>query len=115
MTEVAPLSADGLAPTKGLDDERPSPISPLDPSRVVPAVIAVASPRFSVSARKRRGGRYIECSKCHDRIHSEHRHDFRWCRCRETFVDGGADYLRCGGFPLMTVEGQIATFEGVSR
>lgn len=57
-------------------------------------------------------GPYIECAKCHERIRSEHRHDFRSCRCKETFVDGGSDYLRVGGYPVMTAEGNIAIFKG---
>jgi hypothetical protein len=55
-------------------------------------------------------GPYIECAVCHDRIRSKHRHDFRKCKCGETFVDGGSDYLRCGGRPVM-VDGRIATFD----
>ena len=56
-------------------------------------------------------GPYIECAACHERIRSEHRHDFRECRCKATFVDGGSDYLRCGGKPLMASPTRIATFE----
>ena len=47
------------------------------------------------------GGPYIECAKCGQRIRSRSRHDFRRCRCGETFVDGGSTYLRVGGFPVM--------------
>lgn len=36
----------------------------------------------------------IECPKCKDRIFSWHRHDFKYCSCKEVFVDGGFDYLR---------------------
>ena len=38
----------------------------------------------------------IECPKCLDRIFSWHRHDFKYCKCKEVFVDGGFDYLRYG-------------------
>lgn len=46
-------------------------------------------------------GPEIECAKCHDRIYSRNRHDWRACRCGATFVDGGSSYLRCGGSPVM--------------
>jgi hypothetical protein len=39
----------------------------------------------------------IECLKCNTRIFSKHRHDFKYCKCGECFVDGGFDYLRYGG------------------
>ena len=38
-----------------------------------------------------------KCSKCGEFLVSVHRHDFRACRCDESFVDGGFDYQRCGG------------------
>jgi hypothetical protein len=39
----------------------------------------------------------LKCRKCEDVIESKHRHDFVWCKCKSIFVDGGNDYLRCGG------------------
>lgn len=39
----------------------------------------------------------VICLVCGDAIQSEHRHDFRKCSCGTVFVDGGRDYLRCGG------------------
>jgi hypothetical protein len=57
-----------------------------------------------------RHGPYIECSKCHKRIRSKYRHDFQVCRCKETYVDGGSDYCRVGGYPVM-IEGKIARYE----
>lgn len=36
------------------------------------------------------------CLKCGDEIESKHRHDFVLCKCGAIFVDGGAEYLRCG-------------------
>jgi DNA-directed RNA polymerase subunit RPC12/RpoP len=39
----------------------------------------------------------VKCSKCGDRIFSNSRHDFNWCKCNSTFVDGGFDYVRAGG------------------
>ena len=39
----------------------------------------------------------IKCKKCGDIIESEHRHDFKVCKCGTVAVDGGYDYLRrCG-------------------
>lgn len=38
----------------------------------------------------------IRCLKCGEEIESTHRHDFKYCRCRNVFVDGGKDYLRRG-------------------
>lgn len=37
------------------------------------------------------------CKKCGDMIVSTHRHHFQWCKCHTIFVDGGLDYIRCGG------------------
>ena len=39
----------------------------------------------------------IKCLKCGDLIISEYRHDFKWCKCENIFIDGGDDYLRRGG------------------
>ena len=36
----------------------------------------------------------IKCNKCGDVIESTYRHDFKWCKCGESAVDGGKDYLR---------------------
>lgn len=38
-----------------------------------------------------------KCKKCKDEIQSVHRHDFKWCKCKGIFIDGGVDYLRRGG------------------
>jgi hypothetical protein len=37
-----------------------------------------------------------ECGRCQDLIVSEHRHDFRSCKCGAIFVDGGLEYQRYG-------------------
>ena len=34
------------------------------------------------------------CDMCGDEIESMHRHDFKWCTCRNIAVDGGTEYLR---------------------
>ncbi len=39
----------------------------------------------------------VKCPECGDEIWSRSRHDFRWCSCEKTFVDGGREYLRYGG------------------
>jgi hypothetical protein len=36
------------------------------------------------------------CLLCGDTIQSYHRHDFKWCSCKNIFVDGGTDYFRFG-------------------
>ena len=38
----------------------------------------------------------IQCSHCGDTIQSIHTHDFKWCKCKTVFVDGGLEYLRRG-------------------
>lgn len=45
-------------------------------------------------------GRRVQCRKCEDIISSSHRHDFKYCKCGEIFVDGGDDYLRVGAKDL---------------
>ena len=39
----------------------------------------------------------VECPTCGELIASIHRHDFRSCSKGCSFIDGGRDYLRCGG------------------
>ena len=41
----------------------------------------------------------IRCAACKDEIWSRHGHDFRYCKCGNTFVDGGRNYLRYGYEP----------------
>lgn len=38
----------------------------------------------------------VQCPKCKDIIFSRARHDFHYCSCGDTFIDGGLDYCRCG-------------------
>ena len=45
-------------------------------------------------------GAKIQCLKCMDIIQSMDRHDFKYCKCGNIFVDGGNDYLRYGGAAL---------------
>ena len=40
----------------------------------------------------------VQCPQCGKHMFSYHRHDYRTCGCpNETMIDGGKDYLRCGG------------------
>jgi hypothetical protein len=39
-----------------------------------------------------------QCAECLDIIESKHRHDFQRCKCGKSFLDGGDDYVRGGGF-----------------
>ncbi len=46
----------------------------------------------------------VQCLKCLRIIWSESRHDYRTCGCpQQTMVDGGLDYVRCGGVDLSMV------------
>jgi hypothetical protein len=56
-------------------------------------------------------GPWIKCNKCKSFIKSKHLHDFVVCKCGETFVDGGSNYLRAGGHPVMETTGKVATWE----
>lgn len=38
----------------------------------------------------------IKCKKCNDIIASTHVHDFKNCKCKSVFVDGGRYYKRRG-------------------
>lgn len=44
-------------------------------------------------------GPQVMCAKCLDVIQSEHRHDFKSCKCGAIAIDGGSEYLRCVGHP----------------
>jgi len=46
---------------------------------------------------KRQG---LKCLKCDDVIVSNYRHDFKFCKCGNIFIDGGDDYCRIGGTGL---------------
>ena len=41
----------------------------------------------------------VKCNKCGEIIYSRAHHDFHYCSCGATFVDGGRDYLRYGNDP----------------
>ena len=46
----------------------------------------------------------IRCPECSEEIYSNSRHDFVSCKCRDSFVDGGFDYLRYGGLVAAKIE-----------
>lgn len=50
------------------------------------------------------GGPKIQCLYCEDIIQSMYTHDFKYCKCGETFVDGGASYLRYGAPDLKMIK-----------
>jgi tRNA(Ile2) C34 agmatinyltransferase TiaS len=41
-----------------------------------------------------------QCKLCKDIIESKHRHDFKWCKCGQMYIDGGKEYLRRGAKDL---------------
>ena len=45
-----------------------------------------------------------QCAICHDIIESKDVNDFRYCKCRAIFVDGGREYIRRGGEPQNIIE-----------
>lgn len=46
----------------------------------------------------------IQCLLCEDIIESTYRHDFKYCKCGVTFVDGGLSYCRYGSERLDNVK-----------
>lgn len=47
----------------------------------------------------------VECLRCGMVLVSFDRHDYKTCLCpNKTMVDGGSDYLRCGGKDLNLVQ-----------
>lgn len=47
----------------------------------------------------------VQCLECKKILVSFSRHDYKTCGCpQQTMVDGGHDYLRCGGKDLKKVQ-----------
>lgn len=47
----------------------------------------------------------VKCLNCGEILESKHVHDFQMCNCsNETFVDGGNEYTRCGGYNFDLIE-----------
>jgi predicted RNA-binding Zn-ribbon protein involved in translation (DUF1610 family) len=38
----------------------------------------------------------VMCTSCNEIIMSTHRHDFKYCGCGDTFIDGGDESFRTG-------------------
>jgi len=55
----------------------------------------------------------IKCKKCGDIITSNNLHDFKYCKCKSTFVDGGSWYGRYGSENLDDVELMTEMFDDV--
>jgi hypothetical protein len=46
----------------------------------------------------------IKCGACNTILESKYRHDFQRCSCpNKTFLDGGNDYIRCGGMDMKMI------------
>lgn len=56
----------------------------------------------------------IKCKKCEDIIISNNRHDFKYCKCKSIFVDGGSWYGRAGG-NLEDIEDMIEMFDNLEE
>lgn len=48
----------------------------------------------------------VKCPRCGQKIWSRHRHDFRYCDCKYSFIDGGRDYMRVGWGDQTKVDGR---------
>jgi hypothetical protein len=46
----------------------------------------------------------IKCLKCNDIIYSRSRHDFKFCSCKSTAIDGGFDYMKVSFDPKIGYE-----------
>lgn len=45
----------------------------------------------------------VKCLVCEDIIESTYTHDFKYCKCGQTMVDGGLDYQRYGSMDMDNV------------
>lgn len=55
------------------------------------------------------------CLECGDIIESKHRHDFVQCKCGKSFLDGGEDYFRAGGYLVATNEPALSGEEFLDK
>lgn len=55
----------------------------------------------------------IQCKKCKDIITSNNRHDYKYCKCKAVFVDGGSWYGRAGGKDLSNIKKMYEMFSDV--
>lgn len=56
-----------------------------------------------------------QCLECGDIIQSKHRHDFVRCKCGESFVDGGEDYFRAGGYIVGVDEEKLSAEDFIDK
>jgi len=56
----------------------------------------------------------IQCKKCKETIQSEHRHDFKTCKCGSVSVDGGSWYCRRVG-NLDDIIEKVITYKDVEE
>jgi acetone carboxylase gamma subunit len=56
-----------------------------------------------------------QCLECGDIIQSMHRHDFVRCECGKSFVDGGEDYFRAGGYIVAVNEEGLTDEDFVAK
>jgi hypothetical protein len=47
------------------------------------------------------------CILCDDVIESKHRHDFVKCKCGKSFLDGGDEYTRAGGYLIHYLDDEV--------
>ena len=59
----------------------------------------------------------IQCNNCGDLIFSAHRHDFKYCQCEQSAVDGGMDYLRRtgSGYKELSIVVEDEAFEAMKE
>lgn len=57
----------------------------------------------------------IECLLCGDKLRSRNRHDFRECKCGNSYVDGGSCYPRWGGKDISKIVKITEYFSDVQR
>lgn len=46
----------------------------------------------------------LKCLLCNSIIESFHVHDFKYCACKEAFIDGGREYVRLGANSFDNIE-----------
>ena len=57
----------------------------------------------------------VICPNCHDFIYSRAHYDFRYCTCRNVFIDGGFDYLKYGAKDVNKVKRKQINIPKVTR
>ncbi|MBQ2835748.1 MAG: hypothetical protein IJE68_02810 [Clostridia bacterium] len=58
----------------------------------------------------------IKCLKCNDIIESLSKHDFKYCKCKACFIDGGSEYTRIGGdFKVICIVKEDGTEEVLQK